>query len=255
VGFECVYHYHERIDGEYNKEETKTFKKKVGDPLDDVQLEKLAGAIMAQLARRDIWIINVDVYEISKKQVSFKEAKGGIVLKNKKFLFDGGAETCIVAVEENQSSIASCSNQYTVSEYHSKPAADSEQTLSAASTAIQPHNMVRPQVRRAIDIMVYSPEPQQLFEAQKKGLKFTVDKKYEIYEKRPNPKGLGEIFVIQDDIGREQTIPDTYFVPANINLFGDRELGFSENPKERDGGNLYWGGAGSDTMPNLRGRR
>ena len=92
MGFECLYHYHERVEGDYNREEKKTFKKKVGDPFEEVSLEKLAGAVMAQLARRDVWIVDVEVYELSKKAISFKEAKGGIILKNKKFLFEGGGD-------------------------------------------------------------------------------------------------------------------------------------------------------------------
>ena len=249
MGFECVYHYHERVDGEYNKEETKTFKKKVGDPLDDVPLEKLAAAIMAQLARRDIWIVDVDVFEISKKEVSFKEAKGGIVLKNKKFLFDGKVAECITVVEETPQP------QYSVAPYQA-PHPHQQQSLSAAAAPVQPHNMIQRPQRRAVDVVVYSPEPQQMFEAQKRGLKLTVDKKYEVLEKRPAPTGVGELFLVVDDAGREQTVSDAYFVPGNINLFGDKELGFSESSKGRDGGNLlYQGGAVADQMPNLRGRR
>ena len=72
MGFEVCYSFHDRINGEYNKEEVKTFKKKVGDPFDEISLEKLASSIISQLARRDIWIIALDVYELSKKKVAFK---------------------------------------------------------------------------------------------------------------------------------------------------------------------------------------
>jgi hypothetical protein len=250
VGFECVYHYHERVDGEYNKEETKTFKKKVGDPLDDVPLEKLAAAIMAQLARRDIWIVDVDVFEISKKEINFKEAKGGIVLKNKKFLFDGKVSDIITVVEEHPQQ-----PQYSVAPYQAPPH-QQQQSLSAAATPVQPHNMIQRPQRRAVDVVVYSPEPQQMFEAQKRGLKLTVDKRYEVFEKRPAPTGVGEIFIIQDDAGRDQSVSDAYFVPGNINLFGDKELGFSESQKNRESSNLlYSGNASGDQMPNLRGKR
>ena len=112
MGFECCYYYHEKVDGDYNREETKTFRKKVGDPFDEVPLEKLAASIIAQMARRDIWIVNVEIFELSKKQVSFKESKGGIVIKNKKFSFDGSEDAAFVTVEpvcEPQ--------QFTVTEY------------------------------------------------------------------------------------------------------------------------------------------
>ena len=248
MGFECCYHYHERIDGEYNKEETKTFKKKVGDALEDVPLERLAAAIMAQLARRDVWITNVEVFEISKKPVSFKEAKGGIVIKNKKFLFDGGgAETTFVAVEDIEQPPA-------LQFQHTQQAA-APQHLSAAA---HPHNVnvaAPTRQRRPIDNVLYVPEPQQLHEARRKNLRLTVNKRYPVMEKKMAPNGVGEIFVVLDDLGRERSVSDAYFVPGNINLIADKELGFSESQQDRDGGNLYWGSASSDPgMPDIRRR-
>lgn len=254
MGFECCYHYHERIDGEYNKDETKTFKKKVGDALEDVPLEKLAAAIMAQLARRDVWITDVEVFEISKKPVSFKEAKGGIVIKNKKFLFDGGGtEATFVAVED----LEQPSTQHVPSsiQFQSSQQLAAPQHLSAAA---HPHNInVAAPVRqkRPVDYVMYVPEPQQLHEAKRRNLRLTVNKKYPVMEKKMAPNGVGEIFVVLDDLGREQSVSDAYFVPGNINLIADRELGFSENQQDRDGGNLYWGSASSDPgMPDIRKR-
>ena len=254
MGFECCYYYHEKVDGDYNKEETRTFKKKVGDPFDDVPLEKLAASIMAQMARRDIWIVNVEIFELSKKPVSFKESKGGIVIKNKKFSFDGNEDSTFVAVEtlptnENQ--------QYTVTEY--QPAVQKMPTQQLSAAAVHPHNVSAPAPlknlnRRPIDAMVFLPEPLHLHQAKQKNLRFTTNKKYPIFEKRPAPNG-GELFVTQDDTGREQIISDVYFVPANINLVADRELNFSETPEQKDGGNLYWGNASNEPgMPDLRRR-
>lgn len=255
MGFECIYHYHEKVDGEYDKKETKTFKKKVGDPFDEVTLEKLAASIMAQMARRDIWITDVEIFELSKKPISFKESKGGIIIKNKKFLFDGGGEESFVSVEEIIQICPSQSSQYTVSEFQ-QPVPNSMPVKQLSAAAVHPHNQQKPNTpaRRAVDQMVYLPEPMHLHTARQKNLRFTVNKKYPIFEKRPSPNG-GEIFVTQDDNGREQMISDVYFVPANINLIADKELGFSETKQEKDGGNLYWGSASSDPgMPDLRRR-
>lgn len=253
MGFECCYHYYEKVDGEYNKEEKKTFKKKVGDPFDDIPLEKLAASIMAQMARRDIWIVDVEIFELSKKAVSFKESKGGIVIKNKKFSFDGDSSDVFVAVEELPQLPPSCNQQYTVTEFKQQTAMPSQQ-LSAAS--LHPHNQIRNPVqqRKAKDYMVWLPEPLHLHQAKQKNLRFTVNKKYPIFERKSAPNG-GELFVTQDDNGREQVVSDVYFVPANINLIADKELNFSESKEEKDGGNLYWGNASSDPgMPDLRRR-
>lgn len=255
MGYEVTYYFHERIEGDYNKEEVKTFKKKVGDPFDSVPLEKLAGAIMAQLARRDIWIINAEVYELSKKPLTFKEAKGGIILKNKKFLFDGGGEDVSSVLVQDMIQSSTPVLQSTNSDTNNNVNIQ-EQGLQPHEQGLQPHEQVHPhelgRPRRPIDWMVFSPELPQMPEIKQKGLRFTIDKKYPVFEKKTG-SGLGEKFLMLDDLGREQLVSDKYFVPGNIQLFADKELGFSENQQKRDGGNLYWGGANIDpNMPNIR---
>lgn len=256
MGFEVTYKYHEKTDGEYNREETKVFKKKVGDPFDDVSLEKLAAAIMAQLARRDVWILDVEVFELSKKVVNFKEAKGGIILKNKKFLFDGGGEDAsniIVQdmVQSNQpvhSVVQSQSltpNQTAISTPVPVPSPQQTVTIQGAGAS---HEQIRP--RRPIDVVIFAPEPQQMVEI--KNYKLTIDKKYNVYEKKEVP--LGQIFSIQDDSGKDILVSDRYFIPGRIHLVAS-ELGFDESQQKKDGGNLYWGNANLDpNMPDIRRR-
>ena len=85
MGFEVVFKYHDKIENGYDTLENKTFKKKFGDPYEDVPLSKLALFIMGQLARRDIWIVDVEINEFIKKSISFRENKSGIIIKNNKF--------------------------------------------------------------------------------------------------------------------------------------------------------------------------
>lgn len=250
MGYEVVYKCHEKVEGEYNREETKSFKKKVGDPFEDVPLERLAGAVMAQLARRDVWIVDVEVYELSKKQISFKEAKGGIVLKNKKFLFDGGGSDASTIIVEDmmEKQAAPPQVQYSNNGYNGDDSVN-----IAARQPEHPHN--NNGTRRPVDWMVFAPELPQMAEVKQKNMRFTPDKKYPIFEKRMSPSGTGEVFVMLDDTGREQLVSDKYFVPGNIQLFADKELGFSESQQSRDGGNLYWGGANNEPdMPDIRRR-
>ena len=132
-------------------------------------------------------------------------------------------------------------------------------TQPAQHVNIQGHSGVLPheqnQPKRPIDWMIFSPEPQQLPEIRQKNLKFTTDKKYPIYEKKEALGGLGEIFTMVDDAGKQQLVSDKFFVPANINLLGDRELGFSQTQQDRDGGKLLWGSATNDPgMPDIRRR-
>lgn len=239
MGYEVIYTYHEKVDGSYNKEETKTTKKKVGDPFDDVPMEKLASSIMGQLARRDIFVVGVEVFELSKKKVSFRETDNGVVIKNKKFSFDQVTGDFTVRDAEEQPT------QQPTPIVHPHEALATNQRKELA---VSGENGVS--TSKAIDYVVYIPEPQQIPEVAKKGFKLTVDKKYAVYSKQSSIQG--DILTIRDDVNREIKISDKYFVPGNIQLFADNELRFSETQKQREGGNLFWGGAVNENMPNLR---
>jgi hypothetical protein len=253
MGFEVTYHFHEKIEGDYNKDEKKTFKKKVGDPFEEVSLEKLAGAVMAQLARRDVWIVDIEVFELSKKPISFKETKGGIVLKNKKFLFDGGGEDSSTVIVQDM--VQSPTPQhFPVQQISPSGQQHNQGQFQNPSMGVsqQPHEQGRP--RRPIDWVVFSPELHLMPEIRQKNLRLTPDKKYPIFEKK-DAGHLGEIYVMQDDTGREQSVSDKYFIPASVNLVADRELGFSQSSQQKDGGKLYWGGANNEPdMPDIRRR-
>jgi hypothetical protein len=227
MGFEVLYHYHERLEeGGYDKDEAKTFKKKVGDPYDEVPLERLAGAVMAQLSRRDVWITDVEVFEYSKKRITFRETKGGIVLKNKKFLVDQDA---ILVVQD-------------IVEVPAQAPAES------VARGFHPHNGTQ---LRPTKWVTFSPELPMLAEVKQKGLRFTVDKRYPVFKEDVAP--LGSVYLTVDDAGREQRISDKYFIPAEVNLVLDKEVGFSENVAKREGGKLRWDGMVEDpNMPKLR---
>ena len=243
MGYEIIYSYHEKQDGVYNKEETKTLKKKVGDPFEDVSLEKLASSVMGQLARRDIFVVGVEIFELTKKKISFRETDNGVVIKNKKFSFDQtSGNFCVQELEPE-----TIQSTQTVSQHIQKPnlypheQIPKKELTASCDTAKQ---------RRAIDNVVFFPEPQMLPEIKSKGYKLTMDKKYAVYSKTSSIQG--EILTIVDDTNKEIKISDKFFVPANISLLADNELNFSETQKQRENGNLYWGGAVSDNVPNLR---
>jgi hypothetical protein len=100
MGYEVIYKFHERLpDGKY-AEEVKETKKTVGKVHQEIPLSKLATVIMSQLARRDIWIIDVDIFEYTKKKISFKEPMDGkgLILKGKRFNITGLKLTSVVDV-------------------------------------------------------------------------------------------------------------------------------------------------------------
>lgn len=238
MGYEVIYSYHEKIDGNYNKDEVKTIKKKVGDPFEDVSLEKLASTVMGQLARRDIFVVGVEIFELSKKNISFRETEGGVVIKNKKFTFDQS-----VGFSVQEISIACTSNQHNEAE-----CTEQKQIHPHEQLAIQKQTINRG--KRPVDTVVFSPELPMLGEVKSKGYKLTVDKKYPVYAKTSSVQG--EVYTIIDDANREIKISEKYFVHPSVGLLGDSELNFSETQKDREGGKLYWGSAVSDNMPTIR---
>jgi hypothetical protein len=221
VGYEIIYSYHEKQDGNYNKEETKTLKKKVGDPFEDVSLETLASSVMGQLARRDIFVIGVEIFELAKKKITFRETDNGVVIKNKKFLFDQASGNFITQEVEPEQSTAIVPLQGQNTLYPHEQLANLKKELTASGQS-----------------------------GKNKGYRLTVDKKYAVYGKTGSMHG--EILTIIDDTNREIKISDKFFVPGNVNLLADNELNFSETQKQREHGNLYWGGAVADNVPNLR---
>jgi hypothetical protein len=246
MGFEVIYSYHERDDdGNYNRDEEKQLRRTIGEAYEDIPLSKLASSIMAQMARRDIWVTGVEVFEFAKKSVNFRETNGGIILKNKKYLLDSAnVEAREVDISQPQPPGL---QPHQMIQHQQQP-----QQQQPEYSGEQPHNQGL-QSRRPIKYMTFAPELHLLSEVKTKGMRFTEDKKYPVYQILPHPTGVGEVYKMIDDGGREQLVSDKYFVPGEVNLFGDKQLGFSETPEQRDGGQLYWGGASSnDDVPVIR---
>lgn len=200
MGYEVNYNYHEKINGEYNKEEIKTFKKKVGDPFEDITLEQLATTIMAQLARRDIWITDVKIFELTKKQVSFKEAKGGLIIKNKKIVLDGSK--CVIQ------SIDESSDESEISENPPDNKNIEKSKKIVVNKNINTENIA------PIFSKIYSPELRnhELFKL--KGINLTVDKVYDIIKAEPISFGLEKYYIL-DDNGKKVSVDSDNFLDNN----------------------------------------
>ncbi len=248
MGFEVHYSYHDRReDGGYNTDEKKKMKKKVGDPYEEVDTDKLAGAVMAQLARRDIWVTDVEIFELAKKKVTFREGKGSVIIKNKKYMMDGSTAQ-IVGQEVAEMGVYQPDPSQSATMHHGMMAPPS---VAMQTANAHPHNggTLRP-----IKWVVFQPSYQTPEQKRKVSLlRFTVDKKYPVFSEQLQANGVGMAYKTIDDLSREQLVSDEYFVSAEAQLFADRELGFSEPPEKRDGGKLLWHGTDSDMpMPKLR---
>lgn len=271
MGFEIVLKFHEEISkGEYNKEELKTKTTKVGGPLEDVPIDVVAGKIIAQLARRNILVVDVEIYEITKKKVSFKETPDGILIKNKKFRFDDGALiTTTVETEEEKPSQQLV--PYTPPQTHTQN--DVTQLLAvllqqlnikdagALTELVANKGLVKPAVPKQKDKVlrqeIFDPMDKLfLDDAKRRKLAFTLGKKYPIIRERihENPQ-VGVIYTTVDDNGNYQTLPDKFFSPEIKNLANDFEV---ENFKPLAVGNksadgLSWDNVvGDDVGAKLR---
>lgn len=244
MGFEVHYSFHERLEeGGYHTDEKKTMKKRVGDPFEEVCLDKCAGAILAQLARRDIWVTDVEVFELSKKKITFREAKGAVVLKNKKYQMDGATAAIVGEIIE---AAPQAPAQMTL------VADPRQQVVPSVATGGHPHNQG---VLKPIKWVMFQPSysnDDAAVRAKLKLLRFTVEKKYPVFAEQLQSNQVGMAYRTLDDNGREQLVSDEYFVPADSQLLMDRELGFSVSPDKRDGGTLSYGGNRDDNMPKLR---
>lgn len=236
MGFEVIYHYFSRNeDGKYNTEEKSTLSKKIGQPYEETSYDQLASAIISQLARRDIWIQDVEVFEYTKKQVKFKESGSGIILKNKKYSLDSGLALVAEAIEETP--------------------------VPAPSTALAPTsaNLAQPNVNLAQSNRVmfhvhFEPEAW-TNEAKQKGLKFTVGKKYPVHKAVDNNVGgqyIGQKYTLTDDLNRQVTVDEKYFVVAGRGLVADAELGFSNPASAKSDIRLSHSDAYIEDVPDVR---
>jgi hypothetical protein len=249
MAYELTYFYHERKpEGGYNIDEKKELKKKIGNGFEEVPLESVALAIIKQLARRDIWVVDVEVSEYTKKKVSFKESNdgSGIILKNKKFSFDHSS--ALVATDLSVDVL----DEVPAAQPNGSNLVHALQKEAGKAGGI---NLIEPPINpnRVIFWVTFEPHPFTQ-EARSKGLKFTVGKRYPVH--RQTEGELGNIFHITDDTKKIVKVDEKYFSVAGAGLIGDDEVkgGFSQQYIEEPEPKLaYWSHMKGDTgVPQLR---
>lgn len=236
MGFDVIYKYYERLpDGKYKTDELKEMKRKVGDPLDDTTLEFLASKILAQLARRDIMVDGVQVFEYAKKPITFKETQGGIILKNKKFTLD----TVGHSLEAKE--IPSQHATHVVPQHLS---AGVEERIQSNSSIPVPSELLG-QVPQRVEI--FDPEPDHLAAGLVRG-KFTKGKKYPIFGEQRDAREdklsqkLPILYITIDDNGQKTLTPGLAFRPSTPGLIGNFETGSRSSNKD----GLVWDGIRGD---------
>lgn len=205
MGFEITYKFYEKAENGYDVENIHEMKKKVGKAYDDTSYERLAATIMGQFARRDIMVIDVEITEFVKKQISFRETKNGICIKNKKYLFDG-TDIEIQAVVEAEAAPAVAAMQEADAENRNPPPHRNSHLVETAISIAKNKKPIRYEV--------FEPEQVMAVDAKKRGLKFTRGNKYPIYEEKQDRRGImyGMLYTTIDDAGLKQILSDRLFV-------------------------------------------
>lgn len=242
MGYEILYHYKEALDkpGTYC-EEVKTKSVKVGKVTDDIGLDVVAGKVMSQLARRNILIVDVEIYEYAKKKLGYRETSDGIVIKGKKFSFDAGSVVTTEDFEDDP-------KEEPRDDF--KPIPSPSRELSDKSCPLKNVQNIQ---RRVIRHETYDPDPIGEQKVRQKGLRFTVGKRYPIYSEESMGSAL--IYKTTDDSKKEVSVSSEYFVAVGAGLVQqDAEPTYvgAENNKEEI--NL-WRSYEQTDMPDIRGRR
>lgn len=251
MGFEVNFSYYDKLEDsfDYDKTESKSFKKTFGKAIEEYPLEKLAQAIMQQMARRDIFVFDIEIFEFQKKKISFRQNKSDLVIKNKKFTNKG------IFIEDVQEDCIdhACHSAIMTTPTNNVGATQVPANMPAINIAPplrsnQPVNLlndVRPQGEKIIKHMQFLPG-----RMSKPIGSFTVEKVYPVYREILNSNGVGMTIETVDDKSRRVKVPDEHFVPIQQQLIGDEEARFSQSLSADN--RLNWNGVVNDSVPKLR---
>ena len=189
---------------------------------------------MSQLARRDIWVVDVEVCELVKKNVKFKESADGkgIILKNKRFSLSSTAEM-VSGVDIIEETVIPEGMQ--PHEVIQRPA----RTESLYSDPNQVAPIQRIDVaadadpRKVLYQVYFDPEIRYVNEIKNLGLRFTEDRKYSVHKVVPSVTGRldAQKLIVTDDTGQMVTVEEKFFTAAGRGLMLDEQLGFSGDNK------------------------
>lgn len=210
--------------------EPEVMKVAVGKQWDEIDLDEVAKACFGQMAKRNILIVDAEIFEYTKKKISFKMKDDGISIKNRKFSYD---ITGAIKSESEQDSVQNfiplpqqqvgqngqllqphemmrgvpqqqqqqivpvqqTANQQDIS--HLPPEVQAEirqmQNIQPQQRAANPSERMRPILPPAgqpLRYEVYDPHPDLAQIAKQKRIPFTIGKKYPIYEEKPDRRGV-----------------------------------------------------------------
>jgi hypothetical protein len=248
MAYEVIFKYYEKLGVcEYDKTKELEFKKTLGSLQEEYPLEKLASAILGQMARRDILVYDVEIFEFTKKKISFKENKNSISIKNKKFNL--GTDNIVVSEEVENVNLLSCNNHSSVN----CTKQEIPQVTENKAVVQKPQSVSPPQPksligdRKPIKRVIFSPGDLKYLSG--KPWRFSLNKEYYVYRERFAENGIGMLYLMIDDRNREFEVQDEFFVPSHANLIGEDDSNSFNVNNDR----LNWqGSTANNDMPKLR---
>jgi hypothetical protein len=248
MGYEITFTYYEKEDGRFDMDpsKAKTLTKNVGRRNAEVSEEQVAAVILGQFANRDIYVTNVEIFEYTKRPVSFKEAKGGVVIRGKKFAFDQlasalKADDCTetstpspipmptLRRESEMPDLRSDSTDYDMSEFSDlsqfKPSMPAEQPIQMPQfnpALAQQKVNTKPKRDPNVPIRneVFRPSREVYPMLQRQGIKLTMNKPYALFGEVMKNAMEPVYYVVQDDTGNKIEVSSLHFEPMRRGLVG-----------------------------------
>lgn len=277
MGYEIVYHFRKKLGpGEYSEEVT-TESIIVGEPDQITSLGTAANKIFAKLARPNISVDDVEVYEFTKKKLSFRFADDGIVISNKKFKFDDGPEqeppSCDLTTTPDEPDSPDIAQQL-LALLKSNPQViqqiqNPDSPLPVAAPKLPQKKPVSNRPKPPLRFETYDPVDSAMHnDLFSTGKPFTVGKTYPILEEKM--AGHGILYSTVDDKGKPQWISDKYFnlIPAEDTEHSENDDFFrpdTKQPADKSGAvqsfrnkkkseevPLYWGELAEGDFPEIR---
>lgn len=248
MGFEIHFKYYKKKTegfGYDTEGEPEVMKVSVGKQWDDVDLDEVAKTVFGQMAKRNILIVDAELFEYTKKKVSFKMKDDGISIKNRKFSYDitgaikseqesdglpnqpivqpGGQVIHphqLAQVQQTEALVPASPQQPDYSHLPPEVQAEIQQMKQKnAATPVPPSQRLRPVLPpsgQPLRYEIYDPHPDLKRMAEQKRLPFTIGKKYPIFEERADKRGtmFGMLYVTEDDQGNRRALNDKHFVPV-----------------------------------------
>ena len=257
MGYEVNYIYYDKIKDsfDYDRENQKNFKKVYGKATEDYPLDKLYQALMQQLARRDILIIEWEVFEFVRKKIPSRITKNDLIIANRKFNMKNIVLENLEESDFEPTNTAVCpaapiQKQQVVAQV--PPPAPMQPVNIASQKPVNIAPILQNQMTTVSDRVIKHVQFLPGRMTQPIG-KFTVEKIYPVYRESMSASGIGMLLETVDDSGRRIKVPDEYFVTTQQNLIGDDEAKFSQTSRNFvDDSKLDWGGAIKDSVPKIR---